>query len=240
MALLIRPMQQVLQPVTAVFVPALSRLQDDEDRYRRMFLQAYDAMALAGLVIAGWFIALAHPLTLVLLGGQWEGAATIFGWLAVAALYSPVANAALWLLVTQGRGREVLLVNLANGALAIAAYVAGLPWGPAGVALGWSASGLMLRTPLYFHVAGRRGPVRTSTLFSRFVRLVPVGVAVVGATALACRLTQHASPFVQLAVSAPVGLLAAIAIVLAYPPARATAARIWTAIREQPSLKALW
>ena len=234
MGLLLRPLQQILQPVSAVFVPVLSRLQDDEARYRRAFQQVYDAMALAGLVLAGWFLALSHPLTLVLLGRKWEGAAAIFAGLAIAALYQPVANAALWLLVTQGRGREVLLVNLSNGALAVAAFVSGLPWGPAGVAIAWSVSGLVLRTPLYFCVVGRRGPVRTSTLFVRFLLHVPVGLVVVSATALACHLTRQAPPLVQLAISAPAGLLAACGVILLYSPARLTVARVWTVIRERP------
>jgi hypothetical protein len=107
------------------------------------------------------------------------------------------------------------------------------------VAIAWSVSGLLLRTPLYFYVVGRRGPVRTSSLFARYLLQSPVWLVVVGSTTLACHLTREASPLVQLAIAAPAGFAAACGIVLAYPPARRTVVRVFTAVREQPLARAI-
>src|SRR6266576_1658808 len=70
-ALLIRPLEQFLGPINAVFVPALSRLQSQPERYRTTFLRLYEAIALFGLFFTGLLLAVSRPLTLVLLGPQW-------------------------------------------------------------------------------------------------------------------------------------------------------------------------
>jgi PST family polysaccharide transporter len=59
-------------PLEAVFVPTFSRLQAQPERYRRMAFQVFDSMAIGSFPFAGTLLALAHPLTLVVLGPKWE------------------------------------------------------------------------------------------------------------------------------------------------------------------------
>src|SRR5207245_2322528 len=67
-ALLVRPLEQFLSPINAVFIPALSRLQSHPARYRSTFMRLYEAIAVIGFLFTGLCLALARPLTLVLLG----------------------------------------------------------------------------------------------------------------------------------------------------------------------------
>src|ERR1051325_3527968 len=76
------------------------------DRYRSTFLHLYEAIALIAFLFTGLFLALAHPLTLVLLGPKWEQAAVILGGFTLAALSIPLTNATNWLLISQGRSEE--------------------------------------------------------------------------------------------------------------------------------------
>src|SRR5438132_997365 len=46
-ALVIRPMEQFLLPIEAVFVPTLSRLQSQPQRYRSTFLRLYETIAMS-------------------------------------------------------------------------------------------------------------------------------------------------------------------------------------------------
>ena len=64
-ALLNRPLEQFLFPISSVFVPALSRLQTDPERYRRTFLRVYESMALLSCFFTALLFALSRPLTLV-------------------------------------------------------------------------------------------------------------------------------------------------------------------------------
>ena len=124
----------------------------------------------------GLFLALAQPLTLVLLGPQWEQAAVIFAGFTVASLSIPMTNATTWLLTSQGRGRDILIAQSINSCALIASFVAGLPYGPVGVAIAFSGSSLVIRLPLWYFIVGRRGPVRTADLFAVFFRHIPVWI----------------------------------------------------------------
>ena len=78
MALLMRPLDQFLIPFDTVFVPVLSRLQDQPERYRRTFLQIYDALVLVSFLMAGLFLGLSRPLVLALLGLAMGGSRSHF------------------------------------------------------------------------------------------------------------------------------------------------------------------
>lgn len=51
--LLLRPLDQFMAPFDTVFVPVLSRMQHQPERYRSVFLQAYGAIALLSFTFAG-------------------------------------------------------------------------------------------------------------------------------------------------------------------------------------------
>jgi len=223
-ALLNRPLEQFLYPISSVFVPALSRLQAQPERYRRTFLQVYESMALVGFLFTGLLLALSRPLTLVVLGPRWEKAAIIFAALTVAALSQPVARASTWLFISQGRGgRDWLLVNFLGAGLTIASFVAGLPFGPVGLAIAYSAVSLFIGMPILYYFAGRQGPVTTADLWSGIFRYLPLWIVVCGVTWLVRLLVINSAPLVQLIVCAPVGLLAGAILIYLVPSMRRVA-----------------
>jgi len=231
-ALLMRPLEQFITPIHTVFVPAFSRLQDYPEQFRRAFLRLYHAIALASLFFAALLLALSRPLTLLVLGAKWEKAAPIFAAFTVAALIYPVSSAAGWLFTSQGRGKDWLkAISLASIAT-VSSFLVGLPFGPVGVALAFSASGIFLQLPIIFHIGGQSGPVRTRDLWIGFLRQLPVWIGVCGVTS-AVLTAMHGSSFVaQLGVSAAVGLASGAAIIWFYPPARAVVTDLLDALKE--------
>lgn len=230
--LLIRPLELFLSPINAVFVPALSRLQSEPERYRSTFLRLYNAIALTGFVFSALFLALARPLTLVLLGPKWEQAAAIFGGFTVAALCIPLTNASAWLFTSQGRGRDMFIVQSINSCFILFSFIVGLPFGPVGVAVAFSLSFLLVRLPIYYFSVGRRGPVRTADLWRVFCRHLPVWVTVFSVTWGTLSLLGSLVPLVQLLVCLPVGLLAAAAMICCFDRHRRVAAHLWDVVRE--------
>src|SRR6202035_1888278 len=109
--LLMRPLQQFIIPINAVLVPALSRVHDQNERYRRACLQVFEAIALMSFLFTGLLLALARPLTLAVLGPKWEAAAVIFAGFTLAALAYPLITASTWLFVSQARGKEWVLAS---------------------------------------------------------------------------------------------------------------------------------
>jgi PST family polysaccharide transporter len=230
--LLMRPVQQFIGPIEAVFVPALSRLQTQPERYRRAVLQAYEFVAVASFLFTGLLLALARPLTLTVLGHQWEKAAPIFAGFTLVALYTPVGSVGTWLLTSQGRGRDFLILSAICSTLTIVFILAGLPWGPVGVAMSYSAFCMLVALPLTYYIAGRQGPVTTRDLWGRFFTHLPVWGVVCGVTYAARQLVLNAAPWKQLALCAPAGLLVGMGFIFAYPPARRTALNLFQTLRE--------
>jgi O-antigen/teichoic acid export membrane protein len=231
-ALVIRPLEQFLGPINAVFVPALSRLQSQPERYRSTFLRLYEAIALTGFIFAGILLALARPLTLVLLGPKWEQAAVIFGGFTVAALCVPLANVSTWLFTSQGRGRDMLIAQSINACAIVLSFVAGLPYGAVGVAIGFSVASLVIRVPILYFMAGRCGPVKTADLWTVFLRHLPIWIVVFCGTWLTLVLVANLAPLVQLLICAPVGLLVGAALICSFSRSRQVATYLWKTLRE--------
>jgi PST family polysaccharide transporter len=230
--LLMRPLEQLLGPINAVFMPALCRLQSQPGRYRSTFLQLYEVIALTGFLFTGLLLALAHPLTLVLLGPKWEQAAVIFGGFTIAALCVPLANASAWLFTSQGRGQEMFVAQSINACAVILSFIAGLPFGPVGVAIAFSVSNLLVRVPIYYFSAGRRGPVSTRDLWRVFFRHLPVWIIVFFVTWLTRGLVVNLAPLAQLLLCAPVGLLAGAALICGVDSQRRVAIHLLDTLRE--------
>src|SRR5258705_1562646 len=157
--LFMRPIEQVICPLEAVFTPILSRLQHDPARYRRTFLQVYGAVALFCFPVAGLFLALSRPLVLLVLGPKWEEVIPIFSWFTIAALYFPLYYAVMWLLNTQGRGKDIMKTSLILSITTVGSIVAGLSFCPVWVAAAFFFVGLLFPlSPPFFIVGGGGAP----------------------------------------------------------------------------------
>src|SRR5262249_15373955 len=173
-ALVVRPLEQFLLPINAVVLPTLSRLQGDPRRYREIFLRLYEVLALVTFFGSGLLLALSHPLTLVLLGKKWEQVSVIFAGFTFTALLIAFSNMSNWLMTSQGRGKDIFHLNCIVSVIMVISFVAGLPFGPVGVAVSFGISGLLIRLPILYHMVGRTGPVHTSDLWLGFVRHLPL------------------------------------------------------------------
>jgi PST family polysaccharide transporter len=231
-ALVARPVEQFLPSIESVFVPMLSRLQSQPERYRRVVLQAYEVIAITSFLFGGLLLALAYPLTLVVLGPKWEKAASIFAGFTLVAAYSPISSVCTWLLTSQGRGRDFLRLSLISSSVTVASFLVGLPFGPTGVALSYSASCLLILLPAVHYIAGRRGPVTTRDLWGRFLTHLPLWVVVCGATWLTRFLIMDSRPLIQLLVRVPVGLLAGALFICVFAPARRVVLGLIHTLRE--------
>jgi PST family polysaccharide transporter len=231
-ALIFRPVEQLIGPIESVFVPMLSRLQTQPARYRRILLESYEVIAIASFLLAGLLFALANPLTLVVLGPNWEKAAGIVAGFTLVAAYSPISSVSTWLLTSQGRGRDFLRLSLVTSSVVLVSFVAGLPYGPTGVAISYSAACLFIVLPADHYIAGRRGPVTTRDLWSRFFTHLPLWGVVCAVTWLTRRLVENVAPIAQLLICVPVGLLAGVAFICTYAPSRRAAISLLVALQE--------
>jgi O-antigen/teichoic acid export membrane protein len=230
--LLMRPLEQFTLPIYAVLVPALSRIQGQHDRYRRTFLQVFEAIALVSFLSTGLFLALSYPLTVAVLGPKWEGAAVIFAGFIMAALAFPLITAATWLFASQGRGKDWLLTSSIVSIATVCSFLIGLPFGPAGVAISYSASCVLIQLPFVYYIAGRRGPVNRKDLWVGCLRHLPVWAIVCGTAWLARTFVLDANPWMQLLLCSPLALLAGAAYIGVSTPSRRVALNLLSIIRD--------
>jgi PST family polysaccharide transporter len=231
-ALLMRPIQQFMPAIESVFVPTLARLQSQPERYRRTILMAYDVIAVASFLFGGLLFSLAHPLTLVVLGQKWEAAYPIFASLTFAAICMPVGSVSTWLLTSQGRGRDFLVLSSSTSFLTIVFFLVGLQFGPVGVAISYSAFYMIVILPVGYHIAGRRGPVTAGDLWGHFFAQFPVWIVMCIVTWLTRSMVLNAAPWEQLAICVPVSLLVGTGFIFVYPPSRRAAQNLFRALQE--------
>ena len=231
-ALMIRPVMQFMSPMESVFLPTLARVQAQPDRYRRIFLQTFEVLALASFLLTGLLLPLSKPLILTVLGPQWEDAAFIFACFTLAALYYPFGSIATWLLTSQGRGRDFLLSASISSLLAVISFLIGLPFGAVGIAFSYSAVCLLINMPIGNYIAGRSGPVSTGTMWRSFFRHLPLWFVVCASTWLMRQAVANYTSILQLIVCVPVGLLSGIIFIWAYPPSRKVALNLFETLSD--------
>jgi O-antigen/teichoic acid export membrane protein len=241
--LLMMPLQQINAPLAAVAVPALSRLVDAPQRYRRAYcslvakIQMVSAPAIAFLIVcADWVIVL-------ILGPRWHGAAVIYAWLGLAGILQPLTNTTGWLFISQGRTRDMFRWSLIGGGLVIASFVVGLPWGAVGVAAAYGLTGPLVRLPLILWYVSRRGPVSQADLYETMKLPAVAAAAVASSTWCLRQLMPLADPIVGLAVSIPVAIAASLIVYAIHPVGRRNLAEagqmLLETLADRPALGAL-
>lgn len=163
--LLLLPIDQINSPIAAVAVPALSRLTKTPERYRTAYLRILEKIAMVTMPGMAFMIATSDWIVYLVLGPKWMSVSPIFALLGIAGMVQPILNTAGWLYITQGRTHQMFQFGLIASTIIIISIIAGLPWGPLGVALAYSITFVLVVTPLVFYYAGREGPVRSHDFY---------------------------------------------------------------------------
>jgi PST family polysaccharide transporter len=200
-SIMMLPLNQISAPLSRVAIPALTRLRDDAERYRRVYLRMVSVLSALASPLLAFTIVTADWIVELLLGPGWNEAAPILSWLAVAALPQPLGNATGWLFLTQDRSAEFLRWGIASSSLAVLSFAIGLPFGPVGVAAAYAISGLTVRTPLLLWWAGRRGAVSTRDLAATLGLPVLISVWAVASTRLLRSVFVHLEGWIGLLVA---------------------------------------
>jgi len=142
------PVDNLNSAVGAVAFAALSRLQDDPPRLKRYFLKGYSLVVALTLPITIACALFSDDVVTVLLGPKWHDAAEIFRVLAPTILVFAIANPLGWLLGSIGLVNRGLKIALVFAPLIIVGSAIGLPYGPIGVAIGYSAAMVLGIVPI--------------------------------------------------------------------------------------------
>jgi PST family polysaccharide transporter len=142
------PVQQATDSFSAVAFPTLSRLQGDPPRLVRAYLKAHSlvvSITVPAVISCALF---ANEIVRILLGPKWGGAVPIVRLLAPAMLVFALMNPMSWLLRATGLVERSLKIAVFIAPVMVLAVIAGLRYGPNGVAIGYSAAMVLLFIPL--------------------------------------------------------------------------------------------
>ena len=210
--LLMVPLTQVNNPMTRVVLPVLSRVQDDDDTYSRYLRKAQ----LVGCYLLASVFAVAAgvsvPLVTLLFGPGWSGIAPIFAALAIGGIFRGIGQISYWMFLSRGRTGAQLKLYIAARPIMIGMMIAGLPWGPVGVAIGHSI-GFFLYWIVSLWMAGRTVGTSTGPLFRQATRTLLLISAPAAALAyLGSGLASTPAASLCLGVAFGVGYLVLIAL----------------------------
>jgi PST family polysaccharide transporter len=163
--LLMLPLRQIKGPISAVAVPALSRLQNDPETYRRYYYRAISTIAFITMPLVAMLAALSHEIITIVLGKQWADSAIIFKVLAFAAVFQPIWSTLGWIYTSLGQTKRLMRWGLVMVPLIVLSFVIGLPWGALGVATSYTVCFLFLIMVPSFWYAFRYSPVSLTGLF---------------------------------------------------------------------------
>jgi O-antigen/teichoic acid export membrane protein len=133
------PTENLNSAVWGVAFSGLSRVRTDPIRFKSYFLKGYSLVLALTIPITISAALFAHELILLVLGPKWKEVVDIFRLLTPTILIFALINPLAWLVFSLGMVGRNLKIVLVLTPLVITGYVIGLPYGPKGVAFGYSA-----------------------------------------------------------------------------------------------------
>ncbi len=149
------PTRVINTSIGGVAFSSLARVQNDPARLKSYFLKGYSLVVAITLPATIACAVFADDMVHVMLGPQWDQAATMFRLLAPTILVFGMINPMAWLLQATGLQQRSLNIALVMSPLILGSYIIGLPYGPNGVALSFSTMMVLWLMPnLYWCVHG--------------------------------------------------------------------------------------
>ncbi len=158
--LMMAPLSQVIYPLNQVVVPVLTRLNADRAHYRETYIRIARVVMLVCVPLVTWLLVARTWVVDLLLGQQWGAVAPIYLALGFSALVQPMNNSTAWLLLSQGRSRDMLLTGVIGCVVTVGSIVFGLQWGALAVAISYSLGQILVMTPFLWWFACRNQRVR--------------------------------------------------------------------------------
>jgi PST family polysaccharide transporter len=145
---------QLTAPLNNVALAALSRLKQDDVRFRRCLANSLGMVAFVGMAMSADLTLVGKDVVRLVLGPKWSEAGRIFE------LFGPGIGVMLlchtvgWIHLSIGRPGRWLRWSLFQLAATFSLFLLALRWGPEGVAAAWSVSFWTLLIPGFWY-AGR-------------------------------------------------------------------------------------
>jgi len=148
------PLTQIVSSNANVAVSALSRVREDRPQFMRYLMGGIGMLAFLGMGISGDFTLAGKDIIRVLMGPNWGTTGRIFTFFAPAIGIMMVNGVHGWIHVSLGHADRWLRWGIFEWVITCSLFLAGLHWGPQGVAVAWCVAFWVLTLPAIWY-AGR-------------------------------------------------------------------------------------
>lgn len=212
------PSDAVATVTTRVMIPAMSRMQDDRERCRRVFLQAMGLISLVMFPIALALLVLSRPFILAVYGPRWAPVIPLLEIFSGVALIQVISRTTGWIFTSQGRVDMLLRWGVISSLTAIMSFFIGLPWGTKGVAVSYLCWNIAMMYPLFTYVGPLIG-VTVRDILDAVGRIAVASFVMAGVVWLVERqLPNGLGPWAELAIGIAAGVLTYLAVVFLLSP----------------------
>lgn len=159
-SLILAPFQQFLYPVGVVTESALSRLQNDREKFLRYYQKVVSIVGLLTMPLAVFMAVYADEIVRLTLGERWLEATPLFRILAISCFLRPVTTTLGAVMLSCGFSRRMFLLSIAESVTLVLLFFVGSRWGVQGVA--WAHVAYMwLPFVIKAKISLKNTPVRT-------------------------------------------------------------------------------
>lgn len=204
-----------------VLFPAFSEIQNDHERFRRVYIRACCSIAFITFPLMAGAAVLAGPLIRVFYGPQWGPVVPVLMILAPVGLIQSVVNLVGQIYTAKGRTGLMFKIGAITSCVFVLSFVIGLPWGIRGVATAYAIATLLLLYPalaIPFRLIELRGRDWMRAL-APIVGSTMAMVIVVAGARVAIRAHFELPPIADLLAFTALGAVAYMIIIFVYRPA---------------------
>lgn len=167
--LLMLPITQITLPIISVALPAMSRIQDDPQRFAKYYQRMVQLLAFVMMPLVVLLAVCARNVIPFVMGDQWVGATVIFQILAVTAFIQPLSSTVGIVPLSMGESGRLVRLGIFTSSSIVVGFIVGIRWGANGVAVGYATASYLALLPGLWY-AFHRTPVKVTTAMRAIVR----------------------------------------------------------------------
>lgn len=175
------PSSQFVPPIMAVAQPALARVADEPERFRRAALILVSRVSLIASFVTVLLVGAGDWAIHLLLGAAWLQCTPILRALAVFAFVEPVASSMAAIVLARGHASVLLRSKAITLVTILLSAAIGLPFGVLGIVWSYSLSGILIRMPIFVLLVSNASELRQMEVYSKILRSVAIAVVAAGA-----------------------------------------------------------
>jgi PST family polysaccharide transporter len=162
--LLMLPINQLRTPLMTVAIPAMSKLQNEPDRYVNYYRKYIFLLAFFSMPLVACLAVFSKELIIIVLGRQWLPSSSIFMVLAIAGFIQPVSSSSGLVMISTGQTKKFFIIGCISSALIVLGFFIGIRWGVIGTAVSLVITTYLLIIPV-LHFAFKTTPLKITDFF---------------------------------------------------------------------------